>query len=158
MSHRWLAPFVAIFHLTPTLVLTITWPLPAGACVRQDVWRRLQPDMPAPGLDPNPPKPPNYPNPPPTTPTPPPPPDRLNPSTPPTPHPQVCREAPYVAYHVVCGNCKKPWIHPEIEPYDEGMEEINEAVAAIVLDRERLLASRALLKTMLEVGPYMAPI
>ena len=62
-----------------------------------------------------------------------------------------------MAYHVVCGNCKKPWIHPEIEPYDEGMEEINEAVAAIVLDRERLLASRALLKTMLEVGPYMAP-
>ena len=63
---------------------------------------------------------------------------------------QVCREAPYVAYHVVCGNCKKPWIHPEIEPYDEGMEEINEAIAGIILERERLLASRALLKAMLE--------
>ena len=33
---------------------------------------------------------------------------------------QISKEVPYVAYHVVCGNCKKPWIHPEIEPYDEG--------------------------------------
>ena len=55
-----------------------------------------------------------------------------------------------MAYHVVCGNCKKPWIHPEIEPYDEGMEEIAEALAQIVLERERLIASRALLKAMIE--------
>jgi hypothetical protein len=63
---------------------------------------------------------------------------------------QINKEVPYVAYHVVCGNCKKPFIHGEIEPYDDGIQEIDDAILVIRAERDKLMESRTLLKAMLE--------
>lgn len=63
---------------------------------------------------------------------------------------QINKEVPYVAYHVVCGNCKKPFIHAEIEPYDDDIQEIDDAILLIKMERQKLIEARNLLKSMLE--------